>query len=71
MLLQKFLKNAGFSFGYDYSSINSVVDDKVLFGNSTVVAENKNWFTFFVNNRDREWYDHNNDNYSELPILKR
>ena len=26
--------------------------------------------SFFVNNRDREWYDHNNDNYSELPALK-
>ena len=45
--------------------------DKVLFGNSTIVAENKNaGASFFVNNRDREWYDHNSDNYSELPILK-
>ena len=26
--------------------------------------------TFFVNNRDRMWYDHNGDNYSELPVLK-
>ena len=38
MSLQKFPKNDGFSFGYDYGSINSVVDDKVLFGNSTVLA---------------------------------
>tara|TARA_Y100001954_G_C15811313_1_gene605346 strand:- start:518 stop:2857 length:2340 start_codon:yes stop_codon:yes gene_type:complete len=70
-VITKIPKNAGFSFGYDYGSINSVVDDKVLFGNSTVLAENKNaGASFFVNNRDREWYDHNNDNYSELPILK-
>lgn len=70
-VITKIPKNDGFSFGYDYASINSAVDDKVLFGNSTVVAENKNaGATFFVNNRDREWYDHNNDNYSELPNLK-
>ena len=31
----------------------------------------KMWvISFFVNNRDREWYDHNNDNYSELPIKR-
>ncbi|MAO71100.1 MAG: TonB-dependent receptor [Flavobacteriales bacterium] len=70
-VITKLAKKNGFSFGYDYASINSAVDDKVLFGNSTVVAATKNsGATFFVNNRDREWYDHNNDNYSELPVLK-
>ena len=70
-VITKIPENDGFSFGYDYASINSTVDDKVLFGNSTVVAENKNaGASFFVNNRSREWYDHNNDNYSELPALK-
>lgn len=60
-----------FSFGYDYSRINSSADDKVLHGNATVVSDNKNsGATFFVNNRDRMWYDHNGDNYSELPVLK-
>ena len=60
-----------FSFGYDYSRINSSADDKVFHGNATVVSDNKNsGATFFVNNRDRMWYDHNGDNYSELPVLK-
>ena len=60
-----------FSFGYDYSRINSFADDKVFHGNATVVTDNKNsGATFFVNNRDRMWYDHNGDNYSELPAIK-
>ncbi len=60
-----------FSFGYDYSSINGSADDKVFHGNATVVSDNKNsGATFFVNNRDRMWYDHNGDNFSELPVLK-
>jgi len=60
-----------FSFGYDYSRINSSADDKVFHGNATVVSDNKNsGATLFVNNRDRMWYDHNGDNYSELPVLK-
>ena len=60
-----------FIFGYNYSSVNRLSDDRVIFGNTTVVSETKNsGATFFVNNRVREAYDHNNDNYSELPALK-
>ena len=37
----------------------------------TIITENKkSGATFFVNNRKRDWYDHNEDNYSELPVLK-
>ena len=62
---------SGFSFGYDYGKVNKATDDKVLHGNATVVNENKNaGATFFVNNRERMAYDHNDDNYSELPALK-
>jgi len=60
-----------FIFGYDYSAVNSLSDDRVIFGNAAVVSEkNSSGATFFVNNRVREAYDHNNDNYSELPVLK-
>ena len=64
-------KKNGFSFGYDFSRINQSADDKVLYGNATVITGNKKaGVTFFVNNRNRDWYDHNEDNYSELPVLK-
>ena len=70
-VITKLPKKNGFSFGYDYSSINKSADDKVLYGNTTVITENKTaGATFFVNNRIRDWYDHNEDNYSELPLLK-
>ena len=60
-----------FRFGYDYGRINNKADDKVLHANATVVSESKNTgATIFVNNRQRMWYDHNDDNYSELPELK-
>ena len=70
-VITKLPKKNEFSFGYDYSSINKSADDKVLYGNTTVITENKTaGATFFVNNRIRDWYDHNEDNYSELPLLK-
>ena len=43
-VITKTPKNNGFSFGYDYCRVNST-DDKVLFGNSNVVAENKNFLS--------------------------
>ena len=59
-----------YSLGYDLSIINGDSEDKVIYGNATVISDNKNsGATFFVNNRNRGWYDHNGDNFSELPKL--
>ena len=70
-VITKIPNENNFSFGYDYGKINKKADDKVLHGNATVVGDSKNaGATFFVNNRERMWYDHNGDNYSELPVLK-
>ena len=70
-VITKIPKNDGFKLGYDYAVINNKADDKVLYGNATVFSENKSTgATFFVNKRDRDWYDYNNDNYSEIPIVK-
>lgn len=70
-VITKLANKGGFSFGYNYGRINNLADDKVIYGNATVVTENKNTgATFFINNREREWYDHNDDEYSELPALK-
>ena len=60
-----------YSLGYDFSIINGDTQDKVIYGNATVISDNKNsGATFFVNNRNRGLYDHNGDNFSELPSLK-
>ncbi len=60
-----------YSLGYDYSIINGDTEDKILYGNATVIADNKkSGATFFVNKRNRGLYDHNGDNFSELPSLR-
>ena len=60
-----------YSLGYDFSIINGETEDKVIYGNATVISDNKNsGATFFVNNRNRGLYDHNGDNFSELPLLR-
>ena len=70
-VITKVPKNDGFSFGYDHSIICNSADDEVLHGNTTVLSDNKNTgVTFFVNKRVRDWYDYNNDNYSEIPKVK-
>ncbi|MFH1120144.1 MAG: TonB-dependent receptor [Bacteroidota bacterium] len=59
---------------YDFSSsiqeINSKTTDQVLFGNMTMLTKKRNaGAAIYVNRRNRDAYDHNNDKFSELPEL--
>jgi outer membrane receptor for ferrienterochelin and colicins len=55
----------------NYLKINNKHNDIILSGNTTVVSKNKKFGTaIFLNQRDRDWYDHNDDNFSEIPTLK-
>jgi len=70
-VITKIPSSNNYSLGYDLSIINGDTEDKVIYGNATVISDNKNsGATFFVNNRNRGWYDHNGDNFSELPSLR-
>lgn len=63
-------KKNEYSIGYTYQNLKGT-SDHIITGNATVVNEEKNaGISFFINNRAREIYDHNGDNYSELPQLK-
>ncbi len=63
-------KKNNYSIGYTYQNIKGV-SDQIIAGNATVVNEEKNaGISFFINNRTRDIYDHNGDNFSELPELK-
>jgi outer membrane receptor for ferrienterochelin and colicins len=54
-----------------YQNINGKADDIVLSGNASLVSEQRNsGVAFFFNHRERDWYDDNDDNYSELPKLE-
>ncbi|OCK43787.1 TonB-dependent receptor [Tenacibaculum soleae] len=63
-------KKNEYSIGYTYQNIKGT-SDHIITGNATVINDEKNaGISFFINNRAREIYDHNGDNYSELPQLK-
>lgn len=54
-----------------YQNIQGGTSDNILSANATLINEKENaGATFFVNNRNREAYDANGDNFSEAPKLK-
>ena len=70
-LITKFPKSNNFDFGYTFRRINNSSNDKLIYGNGTFLSQNgKSAATIYINNRDRSSYDHNGDNFSELPSLK-
>ncbi len=69
-IITKTPQKSGYEIGYSHNNINGKTGDNQLLGNLSIVADNKkSGLSFFVNHRKRGFYDHNNDNYSELPLL--
>ncbi len=69
-VLTKIPKTNSYSLGYSFQSINANAQEHQLTGNATAIAAKKNsGISIFVNRRIREAYDHNGDNFSELPKL--
>jgi len=70
-VITKVPKKSTFNISNNYQNINGSASDNIISGNGTILSENKNaGASFFVNNRNREMYDDNLDNFSELPELK-
>tara|TARA_R110002049_G_scaffold2962_4_gene23885 strand:+ start:4559 stop:6862 length:2304 start_codon:yes stop_codon:yes gene_type:complete len=70
-VITKIPRQNDYSFTYTYQNIGSKANDHLLVGNATVVNTKQNaGATFFVSKRDRDTYDANGDNFSELPQLK-
>lgn len=62
---------AGYEFGTNTQSIGGEAIDFMLSGNINMLTRSRNaGATIFVNKRYREAYDHNDDNYSEIPEMK-
>lgn len=69
-VITKIPKKNNYSIGYTYQNIKGA-SDHIIAGNATIVNEDRNaGASFFINNRKRELYDANGDNFSELPELK-
>ena len=70
-VITKLPKKNGYELNSFYQNINGQTNDFNLNGNATLVNEEKNaGITFFINKRDRGFYDTNEDNFSELPKIE-
>ena len=70
-VLTKIPKTNSFSINSTYQSINGAASDYIVNANSTSVSKSKkSGISLFLNRREREAYDHNEDNFSEIPEIK-
>ena len=70
-VITKIPDESTFDLNYTFQSVNGEASDKILSGNATVLTHKENaGISFFVNRRERSLYDHNGDNFSEIPELK-
>ena len=69
-IITKIPKEHNYDLNLTAHSINDKATDLVLNGNLNLLTPKRNaGASIFVNKRNREAYDHNDDNYSELPKL--
>lgn len=70
-VITKVPKSNNYEMSYTHQTIEGRANDNTLTGNTTVVSDNRNaGVSLFINHRERDWYDHNGDNFSELPKLE-
>lgn len=70
-IITKVPKENSYDVNYTYQSIGGEANDNIINGNATVVSKNEtSGISLFVNKRERDYYDTNGDNFSELPELK-
>lgn len=64
-------KNSSYEANYTYQNINGGALDNIFSGNATLLSSKaRSGMSVFINNRIRNYYDHNGDNFSELPALR-
>ncbi len=69
-VITKLPKKSGYEFSSFLQSIDGKSNDFNITGNATLVSDSHNaGVTFFFNKRNRDFFDANRDNFSELPKL--
>jgi outer membrane receptor for ferrienterochelin and colicins len=69
-LITKIPEKNSYSFDYRYHNIDGQTNDHIITGNATLLSENKkSGISFFLNKRERGFYDANGDNFSEISLL--
>ncbi|MFK8046578.1 MAG: TonB-dependent receptor [Crocinitomicaceae bacterium] len=70
-VITKLPKKNAYAVNYNYQQINGQTADHQVFGNGSLVNKKKNaGVSLFMNYRNRDFYDHNGDNFSELPLIR-
>lgn len=70
-VITKIPKRDAFEINSTYYNIGGKSNDYNLNGNATLVNENKNaGVSLFMSHREREHYDANGDNFSEIPLIE-
>ena len=69
-VITKIPKKNSYELNYNYQNINGQTNDNQVLGNATIVSKDNNaGASFFLNKRQRGFYDHNDDNFSEIPLI--
>lgn len=69
-VITKIPKKDAFEVNTFYQNIGNQTNDYNLNANSTIVSENRNaGISFFMSHRERNFYDADGDNYSEIPKI--
>ena len=70
-VLTKLPRKNSYDVNYTYQNINGQSSDHIINGNFTAVSKERDMgISLFLNGRRRALYDHNGDQYSELPELR-
>ena len=70
-VITKVPKKDAFEINTTYYNIDGQTDDYNLNANATLVNENKNaGVSLFMSHRERDFYDVNGDNFSEIPLIE-
>ncbi|MDG1429366.1 MAG: TonB-dependent receptor [Crocinitomicaceae bacterium] len=70
-VITKVPKNNSYELDYNYQNMGAQANGHSISGNVTLVSENKkSGVSFFMNHRERDFYDANQDNFSEIPLSK-
>ncbi|MDA9773698.1 TonB-dependent receptor [Saprospiraceae bacterium] len=63
-------KKNSYELDYTYQNINGQTNDNTVSGNASLISDNSNsGVSLFMNHRERGFYDDNDDDFSELPLI--
>lgn len=70
-VLTKIPKKNFYELGYTYQNINGQTSDHQINGNASIVSKHKKaGVSLFGSHRNRDFYDHNDDQFSEIPLIE-